>query len=180
MDKLKKDHQCNCCKKRFCNVITKPKALLLPKPLDEMRDPRDKFKPIDEVQAAAGIKIASPDLEGVLPGSTVYATNDLEQAEELKKSIESEMKSVFINTETKGVIIKCDTIGSLEAITEMLRRQQIPISLADIGPVTRRDIMEAKAVKENDRHLGVILAFNVKISPEGSNRSRKLSHKDIL
>ena len=27
-----------------------------------MRDPRDKFKPIDEVQAAAGIKIASPEL----------------------------------------------------------------------------------------------------------------------
>ena len=41
----------------------------LPKPLDEMRDPRDKFKPIDEVQAAAGIKIASPDLPAlpVLP-----------------------------------------------------------------------------------------------------------------
>jgi len=44
----------------------------------------------------------------------------------------------------------------------MLRRQQIPISKADIGPVTRRDILEAMAVKENDRHLGIILAFNVK------------------
>ena len=144
---------------------------MLPKPLDEMRDPRDKFKPINEVEAAAGIKIASPDLEGVLPGSTVYATDNDSEAEELKKSIESEMKSVFINTETKGVILKCDTIGSLEALTEMLRRQQIPISMADIGPVTRRDIMEAKAVKENDRHLGVILAFNVKISPEAETES---------
>ena len=57
--------------KRDSVIITKPKAMLLPKPLDEMRDPRDKFKPIDEVNAAAGIKIASPDLEGVLPGSAV-------------------------------------------------------------------------------------------------------------
>jgi len=81
------------------------------------------------------------------------------------------MKSVFIKTETKGIILKCDTIGSLEALTEMLRRQNIPISLADIGPVTRRDIMEAKAVKENDRHLGVILAFNVKITPEAQTES---------
>jgi len=157
--------------KRDSVVITKPKAMLLPKPLDEMRDPRDKFKPINEVYAAAGVKIASPDLDGVLPGSTVYATDDDEEAKNLKKLIESEMKSVFIKTETKGIILKCDTIGSLEALTEMLRRQNIPISLADIGPVTRRDIMEARAVKENNRHLGVILAFNVKITPEAQTES---------
>ena len=149
--------------KRDSVVVTKPKALLLPKPLDEMRDPRDKFKPVEHIQAAAGVKIASPDLDGVLPGSTLYAVSDDEEIEHFKKIIEDEMQSVFISTETKGVILKCDAIGSLEAITEMLRRQQIPISKADIGPVTRRDILEAMAVKENDRHLGVILAFNVKV-----------------
>ena len=167
---LKKEHNIIVAK-RDSVVVTKLKAMLLPKPLDEMRDPRDKFKPINEVQAAAGIKIASPDLDGVLPGSTVYATDDATKAEELKKSIESEMKSVFIKTETKGVILKCDTIGSLEALIEMLRRQQIPISMADIGPVTRRDIMEAKAIKENNRHLGVILSFNVKVTPEAETES---------
>ena len=149
--------------KRDSVIITKPKALLLPKPLDEMRDPRDKFKPIDEVQAAAGIKIASPELDGVLPGTTVYASSNPDTANEFKKTLESEMESVFIDTETTGVILKCDTIGSLEAITEMLRRQQVPIAKADIGPVTRRDIMQAKAIKDKDRHLGVVLAFNVKI-----------------
>jgi translation initiation factor 5B len=148
--------------KRDGVIITKPKAILLPKPLDEMRDPRDKFKPVNEVQAAAGIKIASPDLDGVLPGSTVYVAKNESEISEYQKTIEAEMKSVFIDTETDGVIIKCDTIGSLEAISEMLKRQQIPISKADIGPVNRRDVMETKAVKENDRHLGVILAFNVK------------------
>jgi translation initiation factor 5B len=165
--------------KRDSVIITKPKAMLLPKPLDEMRDPRDKFKPIDEVNAAAGIKIASPELEGVLPGSVVYASPDLDQANDLKKSLESEMKSVFIDTETTGLIIKCDTIGSLEAITEMLRRQQIPISKADIGSVTRRDVMEAKAIKEKDRHLGIILAFNVKIFPDAQTESEE-SHIRIF
>ena len=149
--------------KRDSVIITKPKALLLPKALDEMRDPRDKFKPIDEVQAAAGIKIASPDLDGVLPGTTVYASSNPKTAEEFKKTLESEMESVFIDTETTGVILKCDTIGSLEAITEMLRRQQVPIAKADIGSVTRRDVMQAKAIKDKDRHLGVILSFNVKV-----------------
>ena len=149
--------------KRDSVIVTKPKALLLPKPLDEMRDPRDKFKPVEYIQAAAGVKIASPDLDGVLPGSTLYAVSDDAEIEHFKKIIEDEMQSVFISTETNGVILKCDAIGSLEAITEMLRRQQIPISKADIGPVTRRDILEAMAIKENDRHLGVILAFNVKV-----------------
>jgi len=149
--------------KRDSVIVTKPKALLLPKPLDEMRDPRDKFKPVEYIQAAAGVKIASPDLDGVLPGSTLYAVSDDAEIEHFKKIIEDEMQSVFINTETNGVILKCDAIGSLEAITEMLRRQQIPISKADIGPVTRRDIIESMAIKENDRHLGVILAFNVKV-----------------
>ena len=149
--------------KRDSVIVTKPKALLLPKPLDEMRDPRDKFKPVEYIQAAAGVKIASPDLDGVLPGSTLYAVSDDAEIEHFKKIIEDEMQSVFISTETNGVILKCDAIGSLEAITEMLRRQQIPISKADIGPVTRRDILEAMATKENDRHLGVILAFNVKV-----------------
>ncbi len=157
--------------KRDSVIVTKPKAILLPKPLDEMRDPRDKFKPVEKVQAAAGVKIASPDLEGVLPGSTVFVTDSEAKTTELKKSIESEMKSVFIKTDTKGVILKCDTIGSLEALTEMLKRLDIPVTVADIGPVTRRDVVEAMAVKENDRHLGVVLSFNVKIFQDAQDEA---------
>ena len=97
--------------KRDSVIVTKPKAILLPKPLDEMRDPRDKFRPVSEVVAAAGIKIASPDLEGVLPGSPVYASTDEAKIDEFRKLVESEMKSVFVKTDTKGVILKCDTIG---------------------------------------------------------------------
>jgi translation initiation factor 5B len=149
--------------KRDSVITTKAKALLLPKPLDEMRDPRDKFRPVNEVVAAAGIKIASPDLDGVLPGSPVYATTNESQIDDLKKMVESEMKSVFIKNDTKGVILKCDTIGSLEALTDMLKRQNVPIAMADIGPVTRRDVVEALTIKEKDRHLGVVISFNVKI-----------------
>lgn len=170
--------------KRDSVIITKPKAILLPKPLDEMRDPRDKFKPVNEVQAAAGIKIVSPDLEGVLPGSTLYVARNESEISEFKKAIESEMKSVFIEKEIDGVIIKCDTIGSLEAITEMLRREQIPISKGDIGPVNRRDVVDAKAVKENNRHLGVILSFNVKIlsdaKEESENHHIKIFNENVI
>ena len=158
--------------KRDSVIAIKPKALLLPKPLDEMRDPRDKFKPVTQVDAAAGLKIASPDLEGVLPGSTLYVASNDEEIEKFTKLVESEMKSMFIDTETNGIILKCDTIGSLEAIIEMLRRSQVPITKADIGTVTRRDIIQAKAIKETDRHLGVVLSFNVKVLPDAKDESQ--------
>jgi len=157
--------------KRDSVLVIKPKALLLPKPLDEMRDPRDKFKSVTQVDAAAGLKIASPDLEGVLPGSTLYVASNKQEIEKFTKLIESEMKSMFIDTETDGIILKCDTIGSLEAIIEMLRRSQVPVAKADIGPVTRRDVIEAKAIKEKDRHLGVVLSFNVKVLPDAKDES---------
>ncbi len=157
--------------KRDSVIAIKPKALLLPKPLDEMRDPRDKFKPVTQVDAAAGLKIASPDLEGVLPGSTLYVASNQQEIEKFTKLIESEMKSMFIDTETDGIILKCDTIGSLEAIIEMLRRSQVPVAKADIGPVTRRDVIEAKAIKEKDRHLGVVLSFNVRVLPDAKDES---------
>ena len=165
--------------KRDSVIVTKPKALLLPKPLDEMRDPRDKFKPVSQVDAAAGLKIASPELEGVLPGSTLYVASNNEEIKKFTELIESEMKSMFIDTESNGVILKCDTIGSLEAIVEMLKRSQVPVAKADIGPVTRRDIMEAKAIKEKDRHLGVVLAFNVKVLPD-ANEESEINHVKLF
>lgn len=165
--------------KRDSVITTKPKAILLPKPLDEMRDPRDKFMPVGEVTAAAGIKIASPDLQGVLAGSTLYVSSNPQQIANFKQQLEDEMKTVFIDTESNGLIVKCDTIGSLEAITEMLKRAKIPISKADVGSVTRRDIIDAAAIKEKDRHLGVILSFNVKILPDAKEESEK-SHVRIF
>ncbi len=165
--------------KRDGVIVTKPKALLLPKALDEMRDPRDKFKPTPQVDAAAGLKIASPELEGVLPGSTLYVARNDDEIAKYTNLIESEMKSMFVDTETNGIILKCDTIGSLEAIAEMLRRSQVPVAKADIGPVNRRDVIEAKAIKEKDRHLGIVLAFNVKVLPDAKEES-ETSHIKIF
>ena len=128
--------------KRDEAVVTKIKALLLPKPLDEMRDPRDKFKPVNEVMSAAGIKITSPDLEGVLAGSPLYVIENKEEETRLRVLVEDEIKSSIItDTNTQGIILRCDTIGSLEAIRDMLKKADIPIQTADIGHITRRDVL---------------------------------------
>jgi translation initiation factor 5B len=157
--------------KRDSVVVTRIKSLLLPKPLDEMRDPRDKFRHVKKVISAAGLKITSPDLEGVIAGSPLYGLSSTNDEARLKSLVESEVKSAIINTDSNGIILRCDTIGSIEAISEMLRKENIPIRSADIGQISRKDVMTASAVKEKDRYLGVILGFNVKILEDAEKES---------
>jgi translation initiation factor 5B len=157
--------------KREGAIITKVKSILLPKPLDEMRDPRDKFKPVDQVISAAGLKITSPDLNGVLAGSPLYTIEKKDDENTLKQMVESEVKSAILYTDSNGVILRSDTIGSIEAIIDLLKRADIPVRSADIGHITRRDIIEASAVREKDRYLGVVLGFNVKVLDDAEKES---------
>jgi translation initiation factor 5B len=157
--------------KRDCTIVTKIKALLLPKPLDEMRDPKDKFRPVDHVISAAGLKITSSDLDGVLAGSPLYVIRNPEDERYLKSLVESEVKAAIIKTDSNGIILRCDTIGSLEAVVELVKKDNIPIQSADIGNITRRDVLAASAVKEKDRYIGVILGFNVKVLEEAERES---------
>lgn len=149
--------------KRSNAVLARVKAILLPKPLDEMRDPRDKFRHVSEVVSAAGVKITSPDLTGVMAGSPLFVINQKEDEARLRAIVEAEIKNTFVSKDIDGIIMKCDSIGSIEAISDLLLKQKVPIRSADIGHVTKRDVIEASAVREKDRYLGVILAFNVRV-----------------
>lgn len=149
--------------KRSNAVLARVKAILLPKPLDEMRDPRDKFRHVSEVVSAAGVKITSPDLTGVMAGSPLFVINQKEDEARLRAIVEAEIKNTFVSKDINGIIMKCDSIGSIEAVSDLLLKQKVPIRSADIGHVTKRDVIEASAVREKDRYLGVILAFNVRV-----------------
>ena len=129
--------------------------------------------------AAAGVKITAPNLEGVLAGSPLYVLRRGESEERLKSIVDSEIKSAFIDTNSNGVILKCDTIGSIEAVTDLLKRENIPIQSADIGPITRRDVIAASAVREKDRYVGVVLGFNIKILEEAQKESQERNVKII-
>ncbi len=144
---------------------TRIRALLRPKPLDEIRDPRDRFRSVEEVHAAAGIKIAAPNLEGALPGSPVLVARSPEEIEAAKEAVKAEIASVAFETDDMGLIVKGDTLGSLEALVGLLREKGYPVRKAEIGNVSRKDVMEAYAVRQKDRYLGAIIAFNVGLEP---------------
>jgi translation initiation factor 5B len=152
-------------------ITTRIRAIMVPKPLDEIRDPRDKFSSVESVSAAAGVKIVAPDIEGALAGAPLYAAVRGEDAEKYEKMVSEEIERIRIATDIDGVVLKADTLGSLEAIAESLKRNSVPVRLADIGDVSKRDITEATVVKEHEPLYAVVLAFNVKVLPDAAEEA---------
>jgi translation initiation factor 5B len=152
-------------------ITSNIRAILLPQPLDEIRDPRKKFNTIREAAAASGVKIAAPELEQAVPGAPLIAVGNGKTLEMAIKEVTSELERLRISTDNVGIILKTDTLGSLEALTESLRNKNVPIRLADIGNISRREVMEALSVKYEDPLFGVILAFNVKPLPDAEKEA---------
>ncbi|MEM2099120.1 MAG: translation initiation factor IF-2 [Candidatus Bathyarchaeia archaeon] len=154
-------------------IVTRIRAILVPKPLDEIRDPRDKFASVDAVYAAAGVKIVAPGLEGALAGAPLYAVPQGEGVEKYAALVTEEIGRIRIATEIEGVIVKADTLGSLEAIAEILKKNNVQIRIADVGDVSKRDVIEAVVVKAREPLYGVILAFGVRTLPDAEEEAAR-------
>jgi len=152
-------------------IVTQIRSILVPKALDEIRDPKDRFSSVDSVPAAAGVKIVAPDLEGALAGAPLYAVPKGEEPTKYSEMVSEEIERIRITTDIDGVVLKADTLGSLEAIAESLERKDVPIRLADVGDVSKRDVVEANVVKEHKPLYGVVLAFNIKVLPDAEEEA---------
>jgi translation initiation factor 5B len=146
--------------------ISHVRALLLPRPLQDMRMHEGRFMQVDEVIAAAGVKIAAPDLSNVIAGTPLYVIPQGKPVDEYVKLVMEEIKQIRVKRESDGVVVKADTLGSLEALIAALTKENIPVKLADVGPVTKNDVIEASVVKKSKPEYGVILVFNTKILKE--------------
>ena len=145
---------------------SKVKALFMPKPLDEMRDPRDKFTAVSEVYAAAGVKLVSADLKGVVAGTSVASFRSEAEFASLKPELERELNNIVVRTENMGVIVRAGSVGGLEALLRMLEERSIPVREGDIGDISKNDIVNAGVVREHDPYLAAVLAFDSKLLPD--------------
>ncbi|MEM4240428.1 MAG: translation initiation factor IF-2 [Candidatus Woesearchaeota archaeon] len=145
-------------------IVSRVKALFTPAPLQELREKKTKFTSTKEVVAATGVKIVAPDTENVVSGMPIIGNPA--NVEEAKAKVQQEVEKVIIETGKEGVIIKADSLGSLEALITLLKDAKIPVMRAGIGPVTKKDITDAAANVEKDPLLGVVLGFNIP-QPEG-------------
>ena len=148
-------------------IVTKVKGLFEP-------DRGKKLKKVKNVSAAIGVKINAVGLDDVVSGMPLSVAN--KDLEKVKKEVQKEVSEVLVETEKDGVVVKADSLGSLEALVGLLREEGIKIKRASIGDINKKDIMEAKAAKEVlDK---VILGFNVKVVEK--EKSVKLITHDVI
>jgi len=146
-------------------VVTKVKALFEPLPLTEMRDKKSKFKSVKEVTAAIGVKISAPELDGVVAGMPLRSC-EINDVEKVKDDVKKEVEEVIIETDKQGIVIKADSLGSLEALIKILKEKAIEIKKASIGNISKKDISDAEISYEKEPLQSVILGFNVEVMPD--------------
>ena len=160
---------------------TKIKLILKPVPLTDIRFAgRNKFKEIDIAYAASGIRISADGLDNALPGSTVYVYNDEKELKEIEKKLKKDIENVIFQTDKEGIIVKADTLGSLEVLVKMLKDRNIPIKKADIGDINKEDVNIALSMKEKYPQYSVIVGFNIGINKNDEEYVRSLNINLII
>ncbi len=149
-------------------ITTRVKAILKTRPLKEMRVER-KFVQVNEAIAASGIRLVAPDLEKAVAGAPIRAIRSTDELEKAREEVVQEIESVDIKESSEGVVIKADTLGSLEALAKMLHEKGIPIRKFGIGTVSKKDVVWLEEMKEEYR---VVFAFNVKVSDEAKEQAK--------
>ena len=175
------------------------KGLKRPQGMSEMRDAGKRWVNYDQVDAACGVKIVAPNLDGVIAGTTLHIANTPQEAEEAKKAIRDEWRGIFnkmpimcskcsevfprtdftqhilergpcrgAEEEKKGIVIKADTVGGLEALAFELFKLKIPVRRATVGPVNKKDILMAQSA--NEPLHKIILGFSTKANTEVSEK----------
>ncbi|MFH1425385.1 MAG: translation initiation factor IF-2, partial [archaeon] len=117
-----------------------------------------KYKPVKEATAATGIRLYLTTKENILPGMPFQKIN--KNLKNIEESFKKEI-SRAIKLDKHGIIIKADSLGSLEALITLLKQENIPIVKAGIGHINKTDIISAKANLEINSLDAVILGFNV-------------------
>jgi len=157
-------------------INTKVRALFKPRELYEIRY-ESKFQQVNKVTAAAGVKISAPDLEGAIAGAPIRVATE-ETLEEIVAQVKSEIDEVRIDTGSAGIMIKADTLGSLEALAHEFQKDKVPIRKAEVGDISHRDAVGASTVE--DPLYSVIIGFNVKIHSDAKDFLQESSNVKIF
>ena len=153
-------------------IRTKIRALLRPKPLDEIRDPSQRFDQVRAVSAAAGIRIVAPGLEDAMAGGQIRVVEgDIDTVvQEVRRE-----SSIHVELSDQGIIVRGDTIGSLEALAFEAEKEELPIRKISLGSVSRKDVIEASNF--DDPLHQAVFAFNVDVNQDARDAARETGVK---
>jgi len=158
-------------------IVTKVRALFVPAPLAEMREKKTKFQSVREVAAAMGVRISATGIEDVVAGVPLLGADA--NLEEAQQYVQKEIAEVLITTASEGVVIKADTLGSLEALSKLLQDKNISIKRASVGLIAKKDLSDAEANFEKNPLQTVILGFNIPLPAEAAGNVKVIT-SDVI
>ena len=77
-----------------------------------------------------------------------------------------------MHTDKQGIIIKADSLGSLEALITLLKQEKIQIISAGIGKINKKDVISAQTNLKDDPVNAIVLGFNTEEDEEVKNMDK--------
>ncbi len=137
-------------------IISKARALA------EMLPLSIKYAPAKELCAATGGRIQLTAKEGVLSGMPFQVVSNVKEQEQIRAQFKKELSDV-LKLDKQGIILKADSLGSLEALMLLLRQERIPFVKAGIGPIGKSDLLSAQANLTIEPLDAMVIGFNVEL-----------------
>lgn len=131
--------------------------------LEEIEPLYAKFKPKEKIHASTGLRMQLIEKAEIIPGMPfeIFKKNKKELKQKFKKEISENIK-----TQKHGIIVKADSLGSLEALLILLKQNNIPVVKAGIGKINKADIISAKANLEINELDSIIIGFNTELEED--------------
>ncbi len=149
-------------------IISKIRAMQEVLPLSSQ------FRNAKEAKAATGLRLQLTGRAEILPGMPFCAYNG--NIEQIKKEFKKEIAE-NIKTDKEGVIVKAESLGSVEAILKLLKQENISVGKAGIGNISKNDISAATANLELNPLDAVIIGFNVELDDEIKEKGIKIDKR---
>lgn len=131
--------------------------------IEEILPLSNKYLSAKSVRAATGVRMQLTNKEGILPGMPFQEVSDNLNSvmSQFKKDI-----SGAIKLDKNGIIIKADSLGSLEALIVLLKQEKINILKAGIGHIGKSDIISARANLSIEPLDSAVVGFNVSVEED--------------
>ena len=143
--------------------------------LEEVLPLSANFKPAQEITAATGIRMQLIEQEDVLSGMPFQTFKSESEIQDLSKEVTENIK-----LDKQGIIIKADSLGSLEALLLLLSQENIKVSKVGIGNITKADFISAQANFETEPLNAIIVGFNVEEDEEAKEIAKTCGNIKVL
>jgi translation initiation factor 5B len=125
-----------------------------------------KFKKTKKVFAATGFRVSLATEEEIFAGMPFIGLkedqlSDIGLIEKKKQELNTTIQNI-LKLDKKGVVVKAESLGSLEALIGLLKKNGILVGRAGIGDINKKDISYASTNLAEDPLNAAILGFNVK------------------